>query len=407
MKYEPLKKLYYTDPQKWKEEYDLRFNSNSAKHLNIEIREVNRRTSYPAFFCYNEEITLLLNQILKESITMYKCIDLVPKVAITQFINSSLINEVKFTNDIEGVSSTRKEIKDALNQEDPKKYVRLWGIVDKYKKIIEQKNIKLDTPEDIRNLYDNFVLKEVVRANKSNAPDGIIFRKTPVEVITKTDKVLHTGLYPENKIIEAMNAALEILYNQDIPKLIRIAIFHYLFGYIHPFYDGNGRMSRFITSYFLAKEIHPILGLHLSYLIKKYRNEYYSLFEDTNNEFNKGDLTPFIISSLELILRTTRNISSNLLKKHKRFNYYYKYLDRLSQKEKNIKYIYHILLQASVFSDFGASIEEIALPLGKSTKTIATKIKQIPAEEITINKKTRPFHYKLNLSHMNYLINKS
>lgn len=406
MQYKQLKKLYYKNQQEWQEEYDLRFNYSSTRHLNIEIKEFNRRFSYPAFYCYNEEITRLLNEILNETITMFKCIDMVPVAAIKQFINSSLINEVKYTNDIEGVRSTRKEIKEALSQESPKKYVRLWGIVDKYKKIIAQKNIKLSTPEDIRKLYDNFVLQEVVRAKESNAPDGIIFRKNSVEIITETDKVLHTGLYPESKIIETMSTALEILYDQNIPKLIRIAIFHYLFGYIHPFYDGNGRMSRFITSYFLAKEIHPILGLHLSYLIKKNKNKYYQLFEDTNNEFNRGDLTPFIIMSLELILKSTRTISAILLKKKKKFDYYIKHLDVLSQKEKTVQEIYNILLQASVFSDFGASIEDIALPIRKSTKTISTKLKSIPSDEIIIDKRTRPFHYKLNLSYLNMLINK-
>ncbi|MFR6714147.1 MAG: Fic family protein [Phascolarctobacterium succinatutens] len=38
---------------------------------------------------------------------------------------------------------------------------------------------------------------------------------------------------------------------------------------MHPFYDGNGRTDRFITSYFLSKHFHPLASLRLSIFIKK------------------------------------------------------------------------------------------------------------------------------------------
>lgn len=47
-----------------------------------------------------------------------------------------------------------------------------------------------------------------------------------------------------------MDAALKILHSQDFPLFVRLGLFHYFFAYIHPFYDGNGRMDRFIISYF-------------------------------------------------------------------------------------------------------------------------------------------------------------
>ena len=53
----------------------------------------------------------------------------------------------------------------------------------------------------------------------------------------------------ESKIIETMNQALTLLNDEDIDVLIRSAIFHFVFGFIHPFYNGNGRMARFISSY--------------------------------------------------------------------------------------------------------------------------------------------------------------
>ena len=81
-------------------------------------------------------------------------------------------------------------------------------------------------------------------------------------------------------MIETMDAALKILHSQDLPLLVRLGLFHYFFAYIHPFYDGNGRTDRFITSYFLKKNFHLLLGLRLSVYIKRNRKAYYKLFEE-------------------------------------------------------------------------------------------------------------------------------
>lgn len=46
--------------------------------------------------------------------------------------------------------------------------------------------------------------------------------------------------------------ALCVLDREDIPLIIRTAILHFYTGYIHPFYDGNGRFDRFVSAYLLA-----------------------------------------------------------------------------------------------------------------------------------------------------------
>lgn len=52
----------------------------------------------------------------------------------------------------------------------------------------------------------------------------------------------------------------------------------------------------------------------------------------------------------------------------------------------------------AIFSDDGATLEEIASTMHKSTKTIASKIITIPAELILVSKASRPYHYKINLT---------
>lgn len=400
MAYIPLYEIYYKQNNEWFPEYQKRFNNLFAKHLDITIKEFNREKEFQLFYCHTEYIVTLQNKIMFDFLRLQKLFNLLPGAGIDQFLKSCMIEEIQSTNEIEGVRSTRQEIREAIFAQG--KYnpdVRLWGIVNKYNKIINDENIKLKTCEDIRNLYDDFILDEIKRNNTSDIPDGNIFRKNSVDIISGTQKTIHRGVYPESKIIDYMTKALQFLQDDSVSIFIRIAVFHYLFGYIHPFYDGNGRMSRFITSYFLSKNLHPTIALRLSVLIKQHKNDYYKLFENTNAQINCGDLTPFIIWSLEFIASAITSTYKLLFEKYELFSSLNQKLDEmLKNEDKTTKRVYNILLQAAVFSDMGATSHEIVQTLKLSKRTIDARIKEIPNEILLADKTSRPYHYKLRLS---------
>lgn len=400
MAYIPLYEIYYKQNNEWFPEYQKRFNNLFAKHLDITTKEFNREKEFQLFYCHTEYIVTLQNKIMFDFLRLQKLFNLLPGAGIEQFLKSCMIEEIQSTNEIEGVRSTRQEIREAIFAQG--KYnpdVRLWGIVNKYNKIINDENIKLKTCKDIRNLYDDFILDEIKRNNIADIPDGNIFRKNSVDIVSGTQKTIHRGVYPESKIIEYMTKALQFLHDDSVSIFIRIAVFHYLFGYIHPFYDGNGRMSRFITSYFLSKNLHPTIALRLSVLIKQHKNDYYKLFENTNAQINCGDLTPFIIWSLEFIASAITSTYKLLLEKCELFSSLGKKLDELLKNEDNTtKRVYNVLLQAAVFSDMGATSQEIVQTLKLSKRTIDARIKEIPNEILLADKTSRPYHYKLRLS---------
>ena len=66
-----------------------------------------------------------------------------------------------------------------------------------------------------------------------------------------------------------METLLGISNDKDLPFLISTALCYYLFTYIHPFYDGNGRTARFLTSYQLTQVLHYTVALRLPITIKK------------------------------------------------------------------------------------------------------------------------------------------
>lgn len=160
-------------------------------------------------------------------------------------------------------------------------------------------------------------------------------------------------------------------------------------------------MSRLITSYLLSKQLHPTIGLQVSILIKKNRKLYYKLFQEADSELNRGDLTPFIIGTLQFIHASIAYTKSVLQKKWEQYLSYTKLLDAFEIDDSTTYKIYDILLQASIFSTWGATIDEIAYTIKRTKSTIYSRFKTIPSDRYIISKGTRPYHYRLNLNCLN------
>ena len=73
---------------------------------------------------------------------------------------------------------------------------------------------------------------------------------------------------------------LILTYNtwNEYHPIIQAALLHGELVKIHPFVDGNGRTSRFISSYLLSKEFEFLIGFRLSYTIKEHIKDYYEEF---------------------------------------------------------------------------------------------------------------------------------
>ena len=263
----------------------------------------------------------------------------------------------------------------------------------------KDESMSFRTCEDIRNLYNDLVYFEVAEDNPENLPDGKIFRKDSTSVVSATQKEIHRGIYPESNIIETMNKALDILNNDEIPFLFRVSVFHYLFGYIHPFYDGNGRTSRFISSYLLSKEFESIIAYRISFSIKENINEYYQAFKTCNDKHNKGDLTPFIFMFINIIRKSFHLLENALVKRYEQLKHYSDTIQLLPN-GLNEKYvdIYFLLIQASLFSENGISTQEIMEVSRLSRTTITNRLKTLSEDNLIIKKTFGNMRcYSLNL----------
>ena len=340
-----------------KDEYEKRYYGISTIRLPFKINDVN------AFMVYTGEIVNSISSIYQLNARLTSELRSVPGEAYKEYIIQSLIEEIQQSNEVEHVESTRQEIQKAYDNKE-KKSLRFTGMVNKYSLLLSKTDIRLMTSSDIRQLYDDFILDEVVQENPEDRPDGDIFRKGTVHVYGKSIDSLHDGLYPESRIIEAMDQALHVLHDDDLNLLIRTAIFHFMFGYIHPFYNGNGRMSRFISSYMLSKSLEQAICLRLSYVIKEKKNKYLKMFKDTEDARSMGDLTGFVISFLSLIESACYDVVNDIHEKNEIYQMMKTRLDEYLQ-DTNLdiaqKYhiVFHYILEKTIFIGKGASFEDI------------------------------------------------
>lgn len=389
MNYELLSSLYYKGKEEYEKEYNDRFNSIASKRLNISIEE------NQCFYILTEEVVNKLYNVMVLNQKLDKLTSEIPRIALQRYIKKCLIGEIVLTNEIEGVVSTRKDINEILeNVEDKNK--RLTGLVNKYLNLCSEENIDIITCNDVRNIYNDLLWEEISEDDKLNLPDRVYFRKEGVDVLSPFKKVIHKGVMPEEKINLMMTQALNILNDRDIIPILRVAIFHYLFGYIHPFYDGNGRTSRFISSYLLSKELNTLTGFGLSYAINENISQYYKGFKTVNEKKNKGDLTPFIISFLDILSKELESLNNSVVKRINIINRYSKVIEVMEKKDKQKQNIIFVIFQETLFGEAGIDVSSLV----EFTETSKYKVTQVLKEYddmLIKNKIGRKNYYSFDL----------
>lgn len=92
---------------------------------------------------------------------------------------------------------------------------------------------------------------------------------------------------------------------QDIDPLIKMAVIHYQFESIHPFYDGNGRVGRIINVLFLVlSDLLRLPILYLSRYIIRNKSDYYTLLRTLPET---GNWEPWVLYMLDAVEQTSKD----------------------------------------------------------------------------------------------------
>ena len=228
-----------------------------------------------------------------------------------------------------------------------------------------------------------------------NVPDGTYFRTKMVHVINEAGIPIHDGIEPEARIIEEMDQALDVLNDESREPLLRIALFHFLFGYIHPFYDGNGRTNRFISSYLISRQYEPIVGLGISHAVKQEIEKYYKAFSRCEHPLNRGDITPFVIAFSEICVNAMCNLRDALTEKKSQMDMYLHRSAVLVPEP--LRTLVESLITATLFTFDGVTAKELCEAERLSRQTLYKRLSELRKLGLLQEEKIgRKVFYKLN-----------
>ena len=151
--------------------------------------------------------------------------------------------------------------------------------------------------------YDPLSIDDMLKAHKLMMNELVTgfghFRTTGVGVFAGTE-LIHMAP-PAQKVPELISNLIDWYKGSDLHPLVKSAIFHYEFEYIHPFADGNGRIGRMWHSLLLGKWKKIFYYLPVEELIQKRQSEYYKAL---SNATAMTDNACFVEYILEVIKET-------------------------------------------------------------------------------------------------------
>ncbi len=215
-------------------------------------------------------------------------------------------------------------------------------------------------------------IQKILEPNKT----GI--RKLPGTSIVNsvTGEVLYTP--PEGEdVIRGLLENYEKYFNSfsdDVDPLIKLAILHYQFEAIHPFYDGNGRTGRIlmVLHLILAKRLElPIL--FISGYINKHRSDYYRLLNTVTKEGNWKEWILFILKAVETQAAETADTVTKIKKMH------HEYKETIKTR---LPKIYTAELVDYLFANPFYSQQRLAQVINKERKTAAKYLNSLLEEKL-------------------------
>ncbi len=221
-------------------------------------------------------------------------------------INTIALQEAKASSEIENLFTTNDELYRGLSLDG-------LAVSSHAKEVLHYNDALWHGARSLaeRPVFSTKLFIEIVETIKGT---NIGIRSQPGTKIANdsTGEVAYTPPEGEDVIREKL-ANLEIFCNNDaddLDPLVKMAVLHYQFEAIHPFYDGNGRTGRILLILFLLFEKlidQPILYLS-RYIIAK-KADYYRLLRGVTEN---GDWQPWVLYLLKGVETTAAETSEKI-----------------------------------------------------------------------------------------------
>ncbi|MBP9490478.1 MAG: Fic family protein [Aliarcobacter sp.] len=322
-----------------------------------------------------------------------------------ELLKETLIEEGFYSSTIEGAHSTVKRAKTLASGKSKPKDKSEFMVLNNFKALLELENKK--------DLITNDLIFKIHKITVEDTLDDDYnigcYRIEPNEIINQSGKVIFSPIANIEKMNLMMNSLLEFLkddeFSKPIDKIYKAISFHFLFAYIHPFDDGNGRTIRILFTYLLK-----LYGYDMFYYIslseiinRKKAKDYYQAFLDVErsdiNDKNNFDLTYFfyymtnvMIEGLKLLKhRINIHLREDIIK-----NIAIKNNIDLTPRQENI-----IKVLSNKNNTFMITSEELSKKFNVSVRTIQKDLKLLIdfglIEKIKATKNRQKNYFRLNI----------
>ena len=240
------------------------------------------------------------------------------KDTLTQLVKIARIQSTEASNKIEGIYTSDERLK-ALVQDSTRPRTRNEREIAGYRDVLNTIHESYDyiplKPSMILQLHrDLFKFEGYDIGGKYKAADNII-----EEEDDKGNKFVRFQPMPAWETPEAMDILCDAfdtaLATEQIDPLLLIPMFVLDFLCVHPFNDGNGRMSRLLTLLLMHRSGY-IVGKYISIekLIEKTKEEYYESLQQSSFGWyeEQNDYEPFVHYMLGIIVAAYREFSSRV-----------------------------------------------------------------------------------------------
>ena len=158
-----------------------------------------------------------------------------------------------------------------------------------------------------RILTNNDIIEIQSELEKNNAG----FRKVPGTALKNaiTGEIVYTPPQEYDTILDLMRNLEQYINDENMSEfdtLVKMAIIHFQFESIHPFYDGNGRTGRILNIlYLIINDLLDIPILYLSSFINENKSEYYRLLNKVNTSDEWEEYILYILKAIEVTANRT------------------------------------------------------------------------------------------------------
>ena len=225
----------------------------------------------------------------------------------------AVIESVRDSNAIEGIVTTEERLRDIVSGDKPVTHSEqeISGYRDALS-LIHTQYESMDVSEELIKRLHSMITSETTpaRAGRYKTADNRI-----IEIDESGRRHIRFTPVPADETEEAMEQLLLAYYDarqdEGIPALLLIPCVVLDFLCIHPFFDGNGRISRLITLLLMYENGYDI-GRYISVerMIARYKDAYYSSLAESSKGWhdNKSDYIPFVIFFLQILYRCYKEL---------------------------------------------------------------------------------------------------